>query len=298
MRLSFERFGRAGRIARVAYKVLDRTFDDGFVHAGNLAYLSLTTLFPVFVIIAAVAGSLGRGAYGSRALSAFFAAVPPQVGKLLAGPIGDLVHRSSGRLLTFGIIVGLWSAAGYIETIRDIINRAYGSTNGISIWKRRLASTGAIILTVLLILIAFASQFVLTGAGQFVQRILPLSHEAARYINLSLLAPPIILFVALDTLFASLTPAKYRECCPEWPGALLTTTVWIGATALLPKVIAGVANYQLTYGSLAGVMISLLFFYVVGLGLVTGAHLNAVLAGADPTAAKEDRGEAPTKDNG
>ncbi len=289
--------GRAGRTAHTAWRILERSFDEGSVHAGNLAYLSLTTLFSVTVIVATIAGSLGRGPDGLRALNQFLAAVPPDVAKLLGKPIASLVeHRSHSGILTFGIVVGLWSAASYIETIREIIRNAYGTIEAEPFWRRRLASTGGIVAAVLLILIAFALQFVFTGAQTFVARLLPLAPEAGRWIGIGRIAQALILFGALHVLFTLLTPIKYRKCCPEWPGALLTTLVWIGATALLPAIITRFANYQLTYGSLAGVMISLLFFYVVGLGLVTGANLNATLAGAEPTKSKELRGVAPTKE--
>ena len=289
--------GRVQRGAREAWRILERSFDEGSVHAGNLAYLSLTTLFSVTVIVATIAGSLGRSRDGLRALKDFLAALPPDVARLLGHPIASLVEsRSHSGILTFGILVGLWSAASYIETIREIIRNAYGTIEAEPFWRRRLASIGAIIAAVLLILIAFALQFVLTGAATFVARLLPLAVAAGRWIDIGRIAQAVLLFGALYLLFVLLTPSKYRRCFPEWPGALLTSLVWIGATALLPTIIAKVANYQMTYGSLAGVMISLLFFYVVGLGLVTGANLNATLAGAEPTKAKELRGVAPTKE--
>jgi membrane protein len=49
---------------------------------------------------------------------------------------------------------------------------------------------------------------------------------------------------------------------------------------LLPLFLTSMADYDLTYGSLAGVMIALIFFYLIGLGMVTGAQLNAALANA------------------
>lgn len=52
-------------------------------------------------------------------------------------------------------------------------------------------------------------------------------------------------------------------------------------TALLPMILSNLTNYDMTYGSLAGVMIALIFFFLVGLGLVVGAQLNAALAEAD-----------------
>ena len=65
---------------------------------------------------------------------------------------------------------------------------------------------------------------------------------------------------------------------PKWPGALFTTVWWVSMTAGLPFVLAQLGGYDLTYGSLAGVVVMLLFFYLIGLGLVFGAHLNAALA--------------------
>ena len=61
-------------------------------------------------------------------------------------------------------------------------------------------------------------------------------------------------------------------------GALFVALWWYGALALLPVIIARLANYDLTYGSLAGVIISLIFFWFVGFGFTIGAHLNAALS--------------------
>ena len=86
-------------------------------------------------------------------------------------------------------------------------------------------------------------------------------------------------------LFYSVTPGKYRESdCPKWPGALFTAAWWVSMTALLPIVLSQLGGYDLTYGSLAGVVVMLLFFYLIGLGLVFGAHLNAALAEPPETA--------------
>jgi membrane protein len=93
------------------------------------------------------------------------------------------------------------------------------------------------------------------------------------------------LFTALFLLFWFLTPVKYRgRDFPKWPGAVFTTLWWLGVTALLPHALSGVLSYDLTYGSLAGVMVTLFFFFLVGLGLVIGAELNAALA--DPGKAR------------
>ena len=85
--------------------------------------------------------------------------------------------------------------------------------------------------------------------------------------------------VALGLLFYTLTPKAYRKRrYPKWPGALATCLWWLAVTAALPPAIRGFFSYDATYGSLAGIMIALFFFYLVGLGFVIGAELNAALA--------------------
>jgi membrane protein len=80
-------------------------------------------------------------------------------------------------------------------------------------------------------------------------------------------------------LFLSLTPRRYRKAkCLKWPGPAVITIWWLATTWLLPVTLTSLGGYDLTYGSLAGVMIALIFFFMIGLGLVIGAHLNAALA--------------------
>ena len=88
-----------------------------------------------------------------------------------------------------------------------------------------------------------------------------------------------VLFFSIYLLFLSLTPQEYRgKAYPKWPGAVLVTVWWLAVTVALPNLLRLFFTYDLTYGSLAGVMIALFFFWLVGLGLVVGAELNAALA--------------------
>lgn len=298
----------AGRLARalgfcrnkfrrsiaVFTRVVAHTWADGFIHAGNLAYLSLLTLFPFFIIVAAIAGTFGQSDDALIAINNFLLTLPRDVADLIAKPISDVLTARSGQLLTFGIVVGLWSVGSFIETMRDILRRAYDMRGGgLPIWQYRLGSFALIIGSVVLMLIAFAAQVILTGVEQFVERILPWADDALSLIAWGRIAPVVALFVALYILFVSLTPMKYRKGCAKWPGAVLTTTVWILTTMLLPIILGSLTPYDLTYGSLAGVMIALIFFWVVGLGFVLGAELNAALA-QTPQNRLEDAAEQST----
>ena len=274
-----ERLGIGARAIEVTRRVVLGTYCDGFMHAGNLAYLALTTLFPFFIVAAAIARLFGRTEDGLRAVDAFLRTVPPGVAQVLRQPIVDVLAARSGSLLWLGALVGLWTTASFIETLRDILRRAYGTQGSRTFWEYRLGAAGMIIVAVVLTFLSFALQVALVAAEQFVIRVIPAASGWAQLISTGKLAPSAALFGGLSLLFYALTPGRYRDRrFPKWPGALLTAAWWLGTTQLLPRALALLGGYDLTYGSLAGVMITLIFFYLVGLGVVLGAQLNAALA--------------------
>lgn len=278
-----------GRIYTVARRAAIGVYTDGFIHAGNIAYLALLTMFPFFIVMAALAQLFGRTPDVQQAVYGFLATVPPSVRQLVAQPINDvLAANNKGALLWLGAIVGLWTVGSFVETIRDILYRAYGTKPSKSFWHYRAGSILIIFGSVMLAMAAFSAQVVLTGVEQFVWRLLPFASEYRPLISLSRIGPLLMLVGALYAMFVTLTPLKYRAAgCPKWPGALFTAIWWMAVTMLLPIVVASFGGYGRTYGSLAGVIVTLLFFWTVGLGLVFGAHLNAALAETPETSVKD-----------
>lgn len=271
--------GKYGRTLNVLHDVFEQTYEDGFVLAGNFAYLSLLAIFPFFVVAAALAGLVGRTEYGYDAVEAFLVTLPPSAARTLSEPVQSALTARTGPLLWFSVAVGLWTTASLIETIRDIIRRAYKVTNLQPFWHYRLRAILGIILTVLVTMLAFSAQVLLQGAQEFVDRLLPVGSSALGFIAFSQLATAFLLFIALYLLFRTLTPRHIRKKeAPIWPGPLLIALFWMGLVALLPIFLANFVSYDLTYGSLAGVMISLIFFFLIGLAMVIGAELNAALA--------------------
>jgi membrane protein len=266
------------RAREVARRVAVGVYTDGFIHAGNLAYLTLVALFPFFIVAAAIAQIFGRTADGLAAVNAFLVTVPRGVADVLRPAITDVLEARTGHLLWIGALVGLWTVGSLIETIRDILRRAYGTRSTMPFWKHRLSSIGIIVASVLAALLAFSLQVILVTAEAVLHRFFPLANDALNFIGSTRLVPTCILYVAMFFLFAALTPSRYRgRAYPKWPGALVTTLWWYGTTLLLPVFLAGLGGYSLTYGGLAGAMITLIFFFVIGLGVVIGAELNAAL---------------------
>ena len=285
------------RPGQKSFEIIKRTavgvYSDGFTQAGNFAYLALLAVFAFFIVATAVAGVFGRTELGFDLIQSFLQTVPPTVGDALKAPVESAMTARSGPVLWLSAVVGLWTTGSLIETIRAILHDAYGTKAQRPFWQYRLRSIAIIIGAVLLAMLAFSMQVLVTGAEQFVYSYLPWAQNVSRILSFGRFIPFLVLFGALYILFRAITPRRYRgEQCPKWPGAVLVSAWWLASTMLLPLFLSNASNYDLTYGSLAGAIIALIFFYLIGLGMVTGAHLNAALANEGLCDVEDGQGES------
>jgi len=266
-----------------ARQVLGRTvigvWNDGFIHAGNLAYTAVVALFPFFITATAIFSAFGERGEREAAVRAFLLAVPHSVATAIAPVAHDVIEARTGKLLWIGGLVGLWTVGSLIETIRDVLRRAYGTRPTHAFWRYRLISTAIIVVAVVVLLLSLLVQVAIGAVEQAVHAWMPRLDPVFGEMTMTRLLPAGVLFGSLYLLFLSLTPHGYRSrAYPKWPGALFVTVWWVLVTTALPWVLRSLFNYDLTYGSLAGIMITLFFFWLVGLGMVFGAELNAALA--------------------
>lgn len=269
------------RIARswtIICKVAEDTFNDGFIHAGNLAYLGMLSIFPFFILGAALFELIGGRDNAEALIFSVARAMPDSVAAVIVPVAEDVIYARSGWLLWAGGAVGLWTVSSLIETIRDILRRAYGARVSRAFWKTRLLSAGLILASVVVLMLSLFAQVLIGGAQEVILAAFPQLGEWIGTLRLSRIVPALGLALSLWVLFLTLTPPAFRgRKYPKWPGALFTALWWLLVAAALPMVLRSVFTYDLTYGSLAGSMVTLLFFWLVGLGLVIGAELNAAL---------------------
>src|SRR3954452_1999776 len=96
-------------VRRVALGV----YNDGFIHAGNLAYLSIVALFPFFIVAAAAAHLLGQNQDAMLTVTYVFRRLPPDVAASLREPVQEVLTARTGGLLWLGSLVGLWTATSF-----------------------------------------------------------------------------------------------------------------------------------------------------------------------------------------
>ncbi|RKF19097.1 YihY/virulence factor BrkB family protein [Altericroceibacterium spongiae] len=271
--------GPGTRAFEVMKRVFMGTYNDGFIHAGNLAYMAMLAIFPFFITGAALFALIGEDSERMASINAVLYALPPVVGNVIEPVARSVVENRSGWLLWAGGLFGLWTVGSLIETIRDLLRRAYGTKATAAFWKYRLLSTGIIIGAVVLLMTSLVLQVLIGAAQEVIEAFFPQFSAWLGRLSFSRIIPAFGLFGSIYLLFYTLTPAAYRhKRYPKWPGALLVTLWWMLVTLALPPLLRSMFSYDLTYGSLAGMMIALFFFWLVGLGMVMGAELNAALA--------------------
>ncbi|MCM0641275.1 YihY/virulence factor BrkB family protein [Cellulomonas wangsupingiae] len=185
---------------------------------------------------------------------------------------------SAGLALVVGLVVALWSASGYVTAFGRGMNRIYEVDEGRPIWKLRPV---LFVLTTVLVLIAVLVVAFLALSGPVAESVgsaVGLSDTVVSVWQVAKWPLVLVLVVTAVALLYHGTP-NVRQPRFRWVsvGALIAIVVWLLASAGLGLYVSQFADYGATYGSLAGVIVLLLWLWVSNLALLFGAELDAEL---------------------
>ncbi|MEQ9639406.1 MAG: YihY/virulence factor BrkB family protein [Alphaproteobacteria bacterium] len=266
---------------RLWQAVVHLTRDDGLVMAGHLTFIALVAMFPFLIFLTALAGFLGQTGAGTRFVAFMLANMPEQVALVLEAPILEVVQETSGSLLTVGIVAAIWTAASGLEAARTGLNRAYDIGYRPPIWRSRLESVALVIASsgiflVAMLLVVFGP-VAWSAAAAFAD--LPAELEDQWHLLRYAVSASISFFIVAG-LYAVLPAARLQW---RWivPGAVVTVVLWLLAGSVFSIFVARVGSYTVTYGSLAGVVMALLFFFALAAIFLYGAEVNAAIARAE-----------------
>jgi membrane protein len=250
--------------------------DQGLELAGYIAFTAFFSLFPFVIFLAALAGFLGDRETANEFIVAMFDLLPDDVAQTLAPAVREVMGARRGGLLTVGILTTLWFASSGVEALRAGLNRAYGVTEERALWWLRLQSIAFVIAGGLIMF--FLSLAVILGPllwralGPTLDDLL--GTELA-FLTLRHLAALVLLWGALMLLHRWLPNAR-QAYLRVLPGVCATTLLWFVGASLFSWYIGHLADYSAFYGSLGGVAITLMFFYVTAIIFLFGAEFNAL----------------------
>ncbi|MDT0319970.1 YihY/virulence factor BrkB family protein [Streptomyces millisiae] len=262
--------------------------------AAGLTYYGVLALAPALLALVSIIGLIGPSAIDPM-IDNVATLAPGAVQDVLDTVLRDLGHRRGQATvaLVVGVALALWSASGYIAAFMRASNAVYDIGEGRPIWKTlpvRLAVT--VTLVVLLALVAVGVVF--TGAlARRAGDVLGLGGTAVTVWNFAKW-PVLVILVALITavLYWAAPNVKHGF---RWitPGSLLAVLVWLAASALFAWYVAALGSYGSTYGSLATIIVFLVWLWISNLALLLGLEFDAELERARAIETGHPPGEEP-----
>jgi membrane protein len=249
--------------------------------AAGLTYYSVLALFPAAIALLSLVGLFGQGPRTVQTLLDVLRQLGAgQAARTLQPPLESLAtaHHAAGVALVLGLASALWSASGYVTSFGRALNRMYEVLEGRPVWTLRPQML-LITVVALLLTAAVALALVLTGpAARAVGDAIGLGSTAVTVWNVAKWPVMLAVVVLIVAILYYATP-NVKQPRFRWlsVGAAVAIVAWIVASAAFGFYVSRFSSYNKTYGTLAGVVVFLLWLWITNLALLFGAELDSEL---------------------
>ncbi|MDQ6739359.1 MAG: YihY/virulence factor BrkB family protein [Actinomycetota bacterium] len=279
----------AARRALKEYKA-----DDLQDRAAALTYFGIQSIFPGLLVLVSLLGILGKSAT-QPLITNLSKAAPSSVRKIIMSDVThpQASHAASGILGIAGIVLALWSASNYVAAFMRASNVIYDVPEGRPIWKTAPIRLCVTVVTLVLLVAAAVIVVVTGGLAQKAGNVLGLGSTAVTVWDIA--KWPVLLIIIgliLAILFWASPNARHGF---QWvsPGGFIAVVLWLAASGLFALYVANFSHYNKIYGSLAGVIIFLIWMWISNVAILLGAEFNAELERGRAIAAGHPAGQEP-----
>ncbi len=246
--------------------------------AAALTYYAVLSIFPGLLVIISLVGM--GGASTTEGLTRNLEDLAPgPVREILSNALTELQSAQVGAGLTalIGLALAIWSASGYVAAFMRASNVVYDVPEGRPIWKTLPIRVGVTLVTLALLSVSAIAVVVSGPLARRVGDLIGLGPAAVTTFNI--VKWPVLLLI-VSFLFALLywaSPNAKQGFRWVTPGGLLAILLWLVASAGFAFYVANFASYNKTYGSLAGIIVFLVWLWISNIAVLLGAELNAEL---------------------
>lgn len=245
----------------------------------SLTYFLILSLFPFLIVLLNILSytSLVR----ERAVLDMLQFLPLDIQSIIEGFLNDLSSSSSQGLLSVAAFVGLWTASSGVKAIIKAINLAYDYAENRHFLKLRGLSVLFTIALLLMITLVMISLILGPVLGRMLFERFGYGDSFTSLWNYLRYIIPLIYMILIFALLYKFSPnigknlrIPIREVLP---GAVFTTIAWVSLSLLLSYYVSNFGKYAITYGSLGGVIVLLIWMYYSSIVIVLGGEINATL---------------------
>jgi membrane protein len=252
--------------------------DDLQDRAAALTYFGIQSIFPGLLALVSLLGLLGKSAT-QPLINNLSSVAPSSVRKFIQSDVTHLQHShaASGLIGIAGIVLALWSASNYVAAFMRASNSIYDVPEGRPVWKTAPIRLGVTVATMILLIAAAFIVVVTGGLAQKAGHILGLGTTAVTVWDIA--KWPVLLLIVgliLAILFWASPNARHGF---RWvsPGGVVAVVLWLLSSGLFALYVANFGHYNKVYGSLAGVIIFLIWLWISNVAILLGAEFNAEL---------------------
>lgn len=248
--------------------------------AAALTYYGVLSLFPALLVLVSLLGIAGRSTTS---------AVLDNVRQLAPGPARDIITRAVEQLqgkagagsvmAVVGLVLALWSASGYVAAFIRAANTVYDMPEGRPLWK---ILPLRVLLTFVLMVMAVASGLIVVFTGGIARQAgtaLGIGDGALTVWSIAKW-PVLVLLVTvmIAVLYWASPNAKVKGFRWITPGSFVALLLWLVASGGFAFYVAGFASYNKTYGTMAGVVVFLVWLWLTNLAVLLGLEFDAETA--------------------
>jgi len=247
--------------------------------AAALTYYAVLAIFPALIALVSILGLIGDSATDPL-IENISQVAPGPASEIVTNAINEISSSqgSAGIALIIGIAGALYSASGYVGAFSRASNAIYEVEEGRPFWKNK---PWQIAITFVMIILLAVSAIAVVVTGPLAEQVGNLVGAGDAAVTAWDIAKwPVIVLIVI-TMFAILywaTP-NVKQPAFQWitPGGILALVVWVLASALFALYVASFSSYNATYGSIAGVIVFLVWLWLTNVAILLGAELNAEL---------------------
>jgi membrane protein len=246
--------------------------------AAVLSYYFVYSLFPFLFFLATLAAYIPHVQVSMETLlSRAHALLPPQAMHIIDRNVRALVGQPRPKLLTLGLLVTLYSASRGVDAVRKALNLAYDVKESRPFWRTEGAAFGMTIGGAALVLFGIAAMIAGGDLGLWAAQKLDIAR--VYILAWSWLRWPVTAFLIMScaALGYYLLPDVEQKFRFITPGSVLGTLVWLLATWGFAQYAGHFGKYNVTFGSIGGVIVLMTWFYISGFIFLMGGEINAIL---------------------